>query len=66
MDEKKNKNKKTLAKTKKDKTTETSKQSCIQKFLPLLHKEMRGLLAAPQFFRNMETSSLQMLSFAHF
>ena len=55
MDEKKNKNKKTLAKTKK--TTETSKQSCIQKFLPLLHKEMRGLLAAPQFFRNMETSS---------
>ena len=59
MDEKKNKNKKTLAKTKKkqNKTTETSKQSCIQKFLPLLHKEMRGLLAAPQFFRNMETSS---------
>ena len=59
MDEKKKqKNKKTLAKTKKTKkTTETSKQSCIQKFLPLLHKEMRGLPAAPQFFRNMETSS---------
>ena len=58
MDEKKPKTKKHQPKQKKkDKTTETSKQSCIQKFLPLLHKEMRGLLAAPQFFRNMETSS---------
>ena len=58
MDEKKNKNKKNTSQNKKkNKATETSKQSCIQEFLPLLHKEMRGLLAAPQFFRNMETSS---------